>query len=196
MQLFLGSATVEVSTPGRLNSAEKYGTLLIATSASGELRALPPRLDMPAFTKESCVLPAVQLSSLFINDLMHGGGFRMLFINCERVNTNRKIGKMAICELQRSPGLLIQINARADHGVNNAVWRSLGVFGCVGILRPPQVLQSIKNHGYGDLVGRRLKYDPPSDPALETNTALDYYYAIQGHTAMYPMMIFPAHRNH
>ena len=179
-QLFLDSTPMKVFTSGRPNSAEVYGILLVATSASGEVRTLPPRLAMPASTKASGVLSAVQLSSLFIDDLMHGGGFRMLFINCDGVNTNRKAVKVMISELQRYPDLLIQLNVCAAHGINNAVRWSLGVFDYGNILRFSHVLQSIKNHGYATLVGRMLKYEPPSDPVLETNTALEYYNAIQG----------------
>ena len=97
----------------------------------------------------------------------------MLFINCGGVNTNRKEVKITISELQRYPDLVIQLNVCAAHGVNNASRRGLGVFDYGDIPRFPRVLRSIKNGGYGDLVARMLKYDPPSGPALETNTDLD-----------------------
>ena len=98
---------------------------------------LPPNLAMPASPKASGVLSAVPLSSLYLDDLTHGGGFRMLFINCDGVNTNRRAVKMMVSELSRYPNMLVQLNVCSAHGMNNAVRWGIGVFDYGDILRFP-----------------------------------------------------------
>ena len=103
-----------------------------------------------------------------------------LFINRDGVNTNRKAVRMITSELHRYPDLLGQWNVCDARGVNNAARGGLGVFGKGRIIRPPRAPLPTKDHRCYGISLKMDERDLSQDPALPTDTSLEYYDATHG----------------
>ena len=121
--------------------------------------------------------------SLFTDELLSKPGFKLIVLNCDGANTNRKAVRMIMAELQPKRDLLILVNFCASHGLNNAVGWGLGQFGYGNVLRCCHVLQSVRSRNFASHVEKCLRSDMLEGPDLLTNTAQDYAKAVWGEYA-------------
>ena len=163
---------------GRSANVEVYGMTLVARNSLGETQRSYPVLSHPPASDAAGVLSTMPIKSLFIDELLSKPGFKLLLLNCDGANTNRKAVRMIMAELQPKRDLLVLVNFCASHGVNNAVRWGLGQFSYGNVLRCCHVLQSVKNRNFPSHVRKCLRSDIAGDAVLLTDTAQDYVKAV------------------
>ena len=170
---------MKVCEDSRAANVDVYTRTILAHNANGESLRSFPILSRPQSSNASGILSTIPISELYIDDLTSTPGFKLLLINCDGANTNRKAVRMLMSELQPRRELLTVVIFCAAHGLNNAVRWGLGVFGYGNILRSCHVLQSVKHRNFESHVKSQLRPDIENDRLLLSDTATDYAQAVR-----------------
>ena len=172
LQLTLDGTETKIFAESMSVNVDVYTRSILPRNANGQSLRSSPVLSRPRNSNASGVLSTIPISELYIDDFTSAPGFKLLLINCDGANTNRKAVRMLMSELHPRRELLIIANFCAAHGLNYAVRWGLGVFGYGNILRPCHVLQSVKHRKFEFHVERLLRADVEEDIQLLSNTAV------------------------
>ena len=163
----------------RAANLDVYVRTILAYNANGDSLRSFPVLSRPPSSNASGILSTIPINELFLDELTSTPGFKLLLINCDGANTNKKAVRMLMSELQPRRELLSVVIFCAAHGLNNAVRWGLGLFSYGNILRLSHVLQSVKHRRFEAHVKAKLRFDVEDDSLLLSNTAADYVRAVE-----------------
>lgn len=180
LQPFHDGTLANLFEEGRSANVDVYGRTLLARNAAGETARSYPVLSRPSTSKASGVLSTIPTKALFLDELTSTPGFKLLLLNCDGANTNRKAVRMLTAELQPKKNLLVVVNYCSAHGVNNAAKWGLGVFSYGNLIRGCHVLQTAKRRKFEDHVRTYIREDIQEDPLVLTDTSVDYAKAVWG----------------
>lgn len=163
---------------GRSSNVEVYGMTVIARNSMRETQRSYPVLPHPPSSDAAGILSEMPINSLFVDELTTTPGFKLLLLNCDGANANRKAVRTLAAELQPRRDLLVLVNFCSSHGLNCAVKWGQGVFSYGNLLRCCHVLQSVENRHFSGHVRKYFREDIAEDPVLLPNTAMYYAKAV------------------
>ena len=172
IQSFRDGTPMKLFHDGRSSNVEVYGMTVIARNSLGETQRSYPVLSHPPASGAAGILSAMPIDSLFIDELTSKPGFKLLLLNCDGANANRKAARMLMAELQPRRDLLVLVNFCSSLGLNCAAKWGIGVFSYGNLLRCCHVLQSVKNRNFpcharkyfmGDIAGGSCSVDQQCD---------------------------------
>ena len=166
---------------GDAKSVEVYVMLLAARAPNGEERKYLPELSAPECSSASGFLSAIPLSEIFVADLMHRPGFRVLMITAGAIPTNKSAIRALIAELQVYPQLIILPTICSPHTLCNATKWVIGEFPYGVYLGTAHGLGAVRCRDFDDRIDRMLRFDAPllGESLLASNTFVDYVGCIQ-----------------
>ena len=179
LQLTLDGAPMRLFADSRAANVDVYTRTILARNANGDSLRSFPVLPRPPSSNASGILSTIPINELYLDELTSTPGFKLLLINCDGANTNRKAVRMLMIELQPMRELLTVVMFCAAHGLNNAVRWGLGLFSYGNILRSCHVLQSAKHRKFEVHVKAKLRLDIEEGGLLLSNTAVDYARAVE-----------------
>ena len=165
-----GSTPMRVfRTDQRAGCMEVYGRTLEAIGPCGSTQSTFPELSYPNNSKTSGILATLPVKQMYIEDFAGSKpGFRVLYISCDGLNTNRSALRLLFTELQRWDTLLCIPHICMAHTINNATIWGLGCYAYGSILRLAHGIESVKHWGVAKHVKNMVLGPPTMDPILDT----------------------------